>query len=414
MTTTKAPIVEIEAEPEEVGLSSLRLDRLARVMRDHVDARHMPGSTLLVGRQGKVVFYDTYGSADMESGRPLQPDTIFRIYSMTKPIVSVALMMLYEEGRFHLLDPVSKYIPELKDLKVYAGGPDSSYQTRPAAREMTVQDVLTHMAGFGSRGPGPVASVVGQIYVNAGAGGIPTMGTLADQMQKLATVPLECDPGTQWIYSLSTDVVARLCEVLSGQSLDRFLQERIFTPLGMPDTAFYVTPDKRHRLAANYRAREDLTCELVDAPPTSRFAENGTYFSGVGGLTSTIYDYLRFARMLANRGELEGVRILSPRTLAYMASNHLPGSGDLPDFKPSLPNIKPGVGFGLGFAVVRDPALAGHLCAAGEYYWSGAASTHFFISPAEDLFAVSMTQLMMSPHQLGDQLRVGVYQALVD
>jgi CubicO group peptidase (beta-lactamase class C family) len=374
----------------------------------------MPGSALLVGRHGKVVLHDTYGSMDDEAHKPVSQETIYRIYSMTKPIASVGLMMLYEENRFQIDDPVSKFIPELKGLKVYAGGPEKSYTTREASREVTVRDVLTHMAGFGSRGPGPITSVVGQIYANAGVGGIPATSTLAEQMQKLATVPLECDPGTRFIYSLSTDVVARLCEVISGQSFDRYLQERIFDPLRMNDTAFFVAADKKDRFAANYRSNPDGSYELADAPATSQFASNGTYFSGVGGLTSTLHDYMRFAKMLANGGELNNQRILGPRTLAFAASNHLPGGKDLTDFNPSLPNTQPGVGFGLGFAVLRDPAQASVLGSPGEYYWSGAASTHFFISPADDLFVVFMTQLMASVHHLSREVRISTYQALLD
>jgi CubicO group peptidase (beta-lactamase class C family) len=399
-------------------MSSSRLANLTRVMHGHVDARRIPGSAIVVGRHGKVVLYDTYGSMDVEAAKPLQDDTIFRIYSMTKPIASVGLMMLYEENRFQLQDPVSKYIPEFANLKVYTGGAEKNYTTREPSREVNVRDVLTHMCGFGSRGPAPITTVVGQIYANEGVGGIPATSTLEEQMRKVATVPLQSDPGTQFIYSLGTDVVARLCEVLSGQSFDKYLQERIFNPLRMPDTAFYVAPESKERFAANYRPGQTGTLELVDAPATSQFASNGTYFSGVGGLTSTIHDYMRFAKMLANGGELNGERILGPRTLKLMASNHLPGGGDITDFKPSLQMINPGIGFGLGFAVVRDPAQAGVLGTEGEYYWSGAASTHFFISPKEDLFAVFMTQLMGAgsppPPPLGADLRIATYQAIVE
>lgn len=425
MVISDAPRIEIEAEPEEVDISSARLQQLTEVMKRHVEAHDIPGFATLVGRHGKVVHFETYGSMDDEAHKPLAEDTIYRIYSMTKPIASVALMTLFEENRFGLDEPASKYIPEFKDLRVFAGGGVDRYETRAPSREPSIRDMLTHCPGFGPFGPGLIPNVLAEIAGKAGVSGIPAKGTLADQMKLLSTLPLEVDPGTKFIYSVGTDVVARLCEVLSGQSFDRFLQERIFDPLGMVDSFFYVPADKKDRLMANYRPRGGAMYnagsgyELSDAPATSNFArQDGTYFSGVGGLCSTIHDYKRFTKMLANRGTLDGARIIGPRTLELMTRNHLPGGKDLSEvsLRPMGPTtMNPGTGFGLGFAVLQDPAQAQVLGTPGEYYWSGAASTHFFVSPKEDLFAIFMTQLMGAMGApFGRELRTSVYQALTD
>jgi CubicO group peptidase (beta-lactamase class C family) len=424
MVVSGAPRIEIEAEPEEVDISSARLAQLTDVMKRHVDAHDIPGFATLVGRHGKVVQFETYGSMDDEAHKPLSEDTIYRIYSMTKPIASVALMTLFEESRFHLDEPASKYIPELRDLKVYAGGPAESYDVRRPAREPSIRDMLTHTPGFTSYQPGPLTGVPTQIHQNAKIGGIPPTGTLHDQMVRFGQMPLEVDPGTHFIYSVGTDVVARLCEVLSGESFDRFLQERIFDPLGMVDTSFYVPADKTDRLMANYRPKSPVFTpgagyELFDAPATSNFArQDGTYFSGVGGLCSTMHDYMRFTKMLSNHGSLDEASIIGPRTLDLMTVNHLPGGKDLSEvsLRPLGPTTtNPGTGFGLGFAVLQDPAAAQIIGTPGEYYWSGAASTHFFVSPDDDLFAIFMTQLMGAMGApFGRELRTSVYQALLD
>ena len=412
----------IEARPEEAGISSQRLETLRRVVQGWVDERLIPGAVTAVARRGKVVHFETYGSMDDEAGKAMRPDAIFRIYSMTKPIVSLALMLLYEEGKFHLDDAASKFIPEFKDLKVFAGGTADDYRIRQPEREMTVRDLLTHMSGltFGSMGGMRAASPVGELYARAGVPGIGTTGTLADTVRKLGQLPLQADPGTEWIYGASTDIVGYLCEVLSGQTLDRFLEERILAPLGMVDTSFYVPPSQLERFAACYRpSPEGKGYVLQDAPATSEFARpDGTYFSGVGGLQSTAHDYMRFCKMLTGRGELDGVRIIGPRTLEYMTVNHLPGGRDRADLsQPMFPGtpVQRGSGFGLGFAVLLDPAAAQVIGTPGEYYWSGAASTHFFISPKDDLAVLFLTQLMgMGPSTLGRDLRVAAYQALID
>jgi CubicO group peptidase (beta-lactamase class C family) len=412
MVTTIRPFVE--AEPEDVGLSSARLENVTRVVHDAVDQGRIPGGMTLVGRRGKVAYFDTYGSMDLEAGKPMAEDTIFRIYSMTKPIVSIALMTLYEQGLFQIDDPVSKYIPQLKGLKVFAGGTAEAPILRDAEREMTIRDVLGHTSGLG-RGRGNDHAVY-QMYANVGlphsAG---HQGTLESMMESLGKLPLVFDPGKHWLYSIATDVVGRLIEVLSGQRLDVFLRERILTPLDMPDSGFDVPESQWHRLAACYAPGSDGKLALDDAPATSHYRLQHDFLSATGGMVSTMRDYARFARMLANGGELEGVRIIGPRTLSFMATNHLADNKDMAamNYGGYSEISRWGQGFGLGFSVLMDPAAAGTVGTVGEYGWSGAAGTTFFISPGEDMFVVFMTQLMrMQP--LRRELRTTIYGAIVD
>ncbi|HEX5140454.1 MAG TPA: serine hydrolase domain-containing protein [Dehalococcoidia bacterium] len=404
----------IETEPEDVGLSSARLENVTRVVHRAVDEGRIPGGMTLVGRHGKVAYFDTYGSADLEAGKPLAEDTIFRIYSMTKPIVSVALMTLYEEGLFQIDEPVSKYIPQLKGLKVFAGGTAEAPILRDATREMNIRDILSHTSGLAG-GPGD-ANAVAQMYRARGIPGLSAEGaTLAGMVEKLGQVPLVFDPGTQWLYSIATNVVGHLAEVLSGQPLDRFLEERIFRPLGMVDSGFHVPAEKVSRFAANYERDDAGRLKLLDAPGTSNYLKPQTFFSGTGGLVSTMQDYTQFARMLANGGELDGARIIGPRTLQYMASNHLDGGKDMATMSSAGYSeiSRWGQGFGLGFSVLMDSVLAGTIGTVGEYGWSGAAGTTFFISPGEDMFAVFMTQLMRA-QPLRRELRTTIYGAIVD
>lgn len=407
----------IEAEPEEVGLSSARLENVTRLVHGYVSDGKFPGAITLVARRGKVVYVDTAGLSDVEASRPMTWDTIFRIYSMTKPIASVALMTLYEEGKFQLDDPASRFIPEFKGLKVLAGGTADQYTVREPAREMTMRDLLMHTSGLVGGGN---ATPTGQLYQRAELRAPESGGTLASMVRKLGQLPLHCDPGSEWNYGISTDLVGYLCEVIGGISFDRFLDERIFAPLGMPDSGFRVPESKLSRFAANYR-RGDTTepsyvcIERPDA--NSVYARPRTYFSGAGGLVSTAADYARFCKMLANGGELDGARILSPRTLQFMRMNHLPGGHDLaamgqPRFTETTME---GIGFGLGFAVLLDPAAAQVLGTSGEYYWGGAASTAFFISPQEDLITIFLTQLMpSSSYPIRRELRATVYSCIID
>ena len=412
MVTTIRPFVE--AEPEDVGLSSARLENVTRVVHDAVDQGRIPGGMTLVGRRGKVAYFDTYGSMDLEAGKPMAEDTIFRIYSMTKPIVSIALMTLYEQGLFQIDDPVSKYIPQLKGLKVFAGGTAEAPILRDAEREMTIRDVLGHTSGLG-RGRGNDHAVY-QMYANVGlphsAG---HQGTLESMMESLGKLPLVFDPGKHWLYSIATDVVGRLIEVLSGQRLDVFLRERILTPLDMPDSGFDVPESQWHRLAACYAPGSDGKLTLDDAPATSHYRLQHDFLSATGGMVSTMRDYARFARMLANGGELEGVRIIGPRTLSFMATNHLADNKDMAamNYGGYSEISRWGQGFGLGFSVLMDPVAAGTVGTVGEYGWSGAAGTTFFISPGEDMFVVFMTQLMRA-QPLRRELRTTIYGSIIE
>ncbi len=407
----------LEAEPEDVGLSTVRLGNVKRLVQGYVDDGKFPGAISVVARRGKVVHSETFGQMDVDAGQPMVQDTIFRIYSMTKPIVSVALMTLYEEARFQLDDPASKFIPELKDLKVFAAGTVDEYQVRDAAREMTVRDLLTHTSGLVSGGE---ATPVGQLYQKAELRGSPSSGTLAGMIAKLARLPLHCDPGAQWNYGISTDLVGYLCEAISGTPLDQFIEERVLSPLGMSDTGFHVPERSVGRFAANYRrgANGEPSYVLIDRPDSSSaYTHPRTYFSGAGGMVSTAADYMRFCKMLANGGELDGSRILGTRTLQFMTMNHLPGGRDLAGMGQSrfTETTMEGIGFGLGFAVLLDPSTAQVIGTPGEYYWGGAASTAFFVSPREDLIMLFLTQLMpSSSYPIRRELRAAIYSSIID
>jgi CubicO group peptidase (beta-lactamase class C family) len=406
----------IDAKPEAVGLSSARLGNVTRLVQGYIDAGKFPGATTVIARRGKVVYHETHGSRHVEANAPTTADTIYRIYSMTKPIASVALMTLYEEGRFQLDDPAEKYIPELAGLQVFSSGTAEQYTTREPARAMTVRDLLTHTSGL----IGADESPVGKLYQQAELRGSASSGTLADMVKKLGTLPLACDPGSKWNYGISTDLVGYLCEVISGIPFDRFLQERVLGPLGMVDTGFTVPSSELGRFAANYRrgATSEPSYELIDSPDaSSAYAQPRSYFSGAGGLVSTAADYTRFCLMLANGGALDGQRVIGARTLQYMATNHLPGGRDLAGMGQSrfTETTMEGIGFGLGFAVLLDPAEAQVIGTPGEFYWGGAASTAFFISPREELAVIFLTQLMpSSSYPIRRELRQTVYGAIVE
>jgi CubicO group peptidase (beta-lactamase class C family) len=401
---------------EEVGLSSERLARIDRHLeRRYVDQKKIAGALTLVARKGRVAYLSPVGMADLERGRPMREDTIFRIYSMTKPIASVALMTLYEHGSFQLDDPVGKFIPSWRDLAVYAGGNYPTFVTRPVERPMTIRDLLTHTSGltygFMER------TNVDRAYRRLGIG--ERTGTLAEMVEQLATLPLEFSPGTRWNYSVSTDVVGRLVEVISGRRLDVYLREEIFEPLRMPDTGFFVPPEKLERFATNYSRLPDKTLKIEDeAAPSSPYASPPTYLSGGGGLVSTAADYLRFCRMLLEGGELDGARILGRKTIELMTLNHLPGGADIASLNVGgqFSQVEyVGVGFGLGFSVTLDLARAQVVGSPGEYAWGGAASTAFWIDPAEELVVIFMTQFMPSgTFNFRGQLKSIVYPAIVD
>ena len=403
------------ASPESAGMSKAAFDRLEdHLKRRYLDAGRFPGTQLVVYRRGKVVHSMVQGLADLERKVPVKDDTIFRIYSMTKPITSVAFMMLFEEGRVALDEPVHKYIPEWKDLGVFQAGLAGAFLTRPPSRPMLIVDLLRHTSGltygFQQR------SNVDAAYREMKIGEVEKAGTLDSMIESLAKIPLEFSPGEAWNYSVSTDVIGYLIGKISGKPFEQFLKERIFDPLGMNDTDFFVPADKAHRLAACYSA-EKGKMKLQDDPTTSSFLAPPSFISGGGGLCSTAADYLTFCRALLGGGELGGVRLIGPKTLALMTSNHLPDGRDLPEMSRSLFSEATynGIGFGLGFSVTMKPAQTLIPGSAGEYSWGGAATTSFWIDPAEELAAVFMTQVLpSSAYPVRRELRTMVYAAITD
>lgn len=397
------------------GFDAARLARIRTHFAPYVDDGRLPGWQVQVCRHGDVVYHASYGQRDLEAGLPVEDDTVFRIYSMTKPITTVAALMLYEEGRFELTDPIAEYLPEFADMRVITGGPALKPATRPAQTPIRILNLMNHTSGL-TYGFHRI-HVQDEIYRNAGYDwGAPAGKTLADCVHDWARMPLRFDPGTRWNYSVSTDVLGRLVEVLSGQTLDRFFRERILDPLGMKDTAFRLRGDLGERLAALYvpgvkgrATRNDMFGDAIrgDVP----------FLSGGGGLISTTADYQRFLQMLLNGGQLAGARILGSRTVRRMMRNTLPGGQDLVQCGiPLFAEVNfSGQGFGLGGAVVVDPVATGTLCSPGEFSWGGAASTGFWVDPLEQISVVLMTQLLpSSTYPLRTQLRQLVYSALVD
>ena len=397
------------AEPEAVGMSSERLERLDRVMQGYIDRNEVAGVVTLVARRGKVVHFSALGQRDVEAGAPMTHDTIFRIASMTKPIASVALMMLYEEGRFQLRDPISKWLPEFADMRVAVPAPPQErltgrYKTVPASRPITVQQVLTHTAGLANTYRGITQPEFQEVVAPREPG-----DTVGDMLKRLAMLPLNFHPGDHWEYGRATDVVGRLVEVMSGQTLDAYLKERIFEPLGMTDTHFYLPKSKLDRFAALYRPDAHGKIELAEAPTAeSRFvAEPHTYFSGAGGLVSTARDYFRFHQMMLNGGELDGARILGRKTVELMTANHTGDKG--------IWLAGPGYGFGLGYAVVTDLGPSGTPRSEGSYYWGGAFGTIFWVDPSEELIGILMEQIRPYTHlNVRPDLATMTYQAIVD
>ena len=433
------------AEPQRVGLAPDRLERLTARMNRAVDDGVMVGGLGMIARRGRVAYEETYGLADREAAVPMSPDTIFRIYSMTKPITGVALMILYEEGEFFLNDPVGWYLPELADLKVAVATADGGQNgatpaaqtgsgagatanlvdsadagpgpTREPIRQPTIRDLLTHTAGFTYGVFGDTA--VDQRYRQAEL--ITSQIALPEFVARLGRIPLQYDPGTRWHYSVSVDVQGALVQAVSGMTLGEFMQSRIFGPLGMVDTSFVVPQAKWARVAQMYSPAGTPDSDAFDAFMTENTATElevaddqwnegyrvGAKFeSGGGGLVSTAADYLRFSQMLLNGGELDGVRILSPKTVQLMTADH---TGHLVRGMDS-----PGYGFGLGVAVALDPGAIGELSSAGEYNWGGAAGTRFWIDPQEELIGVFMVQSIPHRTRLGSEFKNLVYQAVVD
>ncbi|HEV8226327.1 MAG TPA: serine hydrolase domain-containing protein [Methylomirabilota bacterium] len=403
-------------KPEDVGLSSSRLARIGDHMKRYIDAGKIAGTMTLVARRGQVAYLEPQGHLEIERRRPVTADAVWRIYSMTKPITSVGLMMLYEEGRFQLDDPVHRFIPSWQNLRVFVGGNHPTFKTASVERPMTIRDLLSHTSGltygFMER------TNVDAAYRKLGVADQTRSGyTLQDMVETLAELPLEFSPGTRWNYSVATDVIGHLIEVISGQRLDAYLRERILEPLGMRDTGFVLEDEQVARFAANYERQGDGSLKMIDNPEQSSYRKR-SFLSGGGGLLSTARDYFRFTSMLQNMGELDGVRLLGRKTVELMTMNHLPGGQDLTDLAQAgmfTETAYAGVGFGLGFSVQQSPARAQILGSPGEFAWGGAASTAFWIDPAEDLIVIFMTQLMpSSSYPLRRELRVLTYASLVD
>jgi CubicO group peptidase (beta-lactamase class C family) len=406
--------VEVEIAAGDAGFDGRRLARIDDHFRAYVDDGRLPGWQVVLARHGKIVHSSTYGRRDAAADLPIESDTLFRIYSMTKPITSVAAMMLYEEGAFELKDPVSRFIPSFAGTRVFRGGTAVNPVTEPMVEPMRIWHLLTHTAGltYGFQ----YASPVDAIYRRAGfEWGTPPGADLAECCDRWASLPLLFQPGSEWSYSVATDVLGRIVEVASGLSLDAFLADRVFGPLGMGDTGFQVRPEDAGRLAALYtpdpksgRAvqQDGLGAAALHAP---------TCLSGGGGLVSSAADYHRFTEMLRRGGQLDGERLLGSRTVSYMTRNHLPGRADLEAFGRPLfaETTFDGTGFGLGFAVVDDPVKNKVLGSAGEFSWGGAASTAFWVDPVEGITALFLTQLLpSSTHPIRSQLKQLVYQAL--
>jgi CubicO group peptidase (beta-lactamase class C family) len=400
----------MDTAPEAAGFSKARLERITgHLERNYIEPGKIAGCQVVVARHGDVAYFRSLGLMDRERNKPMADDTIFRIYSMTKPITSIALMQLYEQGYFQLNDPVHRVIPAWRDQKVYAGGEGEHMTLENPASPMTFRHVLSHTSGLSY---GATAHPVDKVYrankVRRDQG-----ETLQSFVDKLANVPLHFHPGTQWMYSYSTDVCGHLVEALSGATLDRYFEDNIFGPLGMTDTAFHVPAEKVERFAANYERAPDKSLKLIDDPVASTYLEKPSFFSGGGGLTGTTSDYLKFCEMLRSRGKLNGERIIGSRTLDLMTRNHLTG-GDLSTMAVGAfsETAYDGVGFGLGFAMSLDAVATGAM-GEGDYYWGGAASTIFWVDPAEDLVVVFMTQLMPSAtFNFRGQLKNIIYSSL--
>jgi CubicO group peptidase (beta-lactamase class C family) len=407
-------LLDIEHDPAELGFDSARLARIDAYLQRYVDEGALPGWQFVLTRGGNVVHTATAGRRDCERDLPVEPDTLYRIYSMTKPVTSVAAMMLYELGAFQLSDPVSTFLPAFADARVYAGGSDLRPSTVPATEPVRMIHLLTHTAGltYGFFRQHPVDAMYRA--ANLDGAGEPAVADLADLCVRIAGIPLLFQPGSEWAYSVATDVLGRVIEVISGQRLGEFFTQRIFEPLSMTDTGFGIRDDQRSRLARLY-AQQPGGIQAADGVGAS--VDRPTLELGGGGLISSARDYHRFTQMLLRGGELDGRRVLSPRTVRFMTRNHLPAGADLEQFGRPLYSEVPmrGAGFGLGFSVDLEPPATGRPGSAGTYAWGGAASTLFWVDPVEQLTAMFFTQVFtLRPLALRGALRQIVYQALVD
>ena len=391
-----------QATPGDVGLSAAKLERVKNLVQGAVDKNQTAGVIVLIARQGKVAFLQTFGRLNARADKSMPQDAIFRIHSMTKPITTAAALLLYEEGKFNLDDPVSTYLPELKGLRVHTGKGD---ETVEAKHEMTIRDLMRHTSGLTYGMPNGTA--VDKMYVAKGIDG-PDL-SLAEMVTTLGKLPLQDQPGTRFHYSISTDVLARLIEVLSRKPIDEFLQDRIFRPLDMRDTGFIVPDDKLSRFAASHRSGDKGVLEVVDDPATSRYRTRRKYLSGGGGLVSTARDYARFCQMLLNGGELRGVRLLRSETVKEMTRNQLPIEA-LPMRLGGFP--LPGTGFGLGVSVRLDTKSSTPDPAAGEFGWNGAASTYFWVAPNSEMVVIVLQQVEPYNFALQMALQPAIYAAI--
>ncbi|MEG9861702.1 MAG: serine hydrolase domain-containing protein [Parvularculales bacterium] len=415
--STVTLLAEQTASPEETGLSAERLDRIPQFFSNYINKGKLAGLSILIARDEQVAHLSCQGVKDTTTTDPIKPDTIFRIYSMTKPITSLALMMLFEEGRFLLEHPVSRYIPSFANCRVWKSGTNMIHATEPALREITILDLMTHTSGltydFMNWHP------VDRLYRRNGITSANPDMTSGEMAERVTEIPLMFQPGTHWNYSIATDMCGRLVEVLSGQTLDEFFSTRIFNPLNMNDTGFMVPEDKLSRFASNYeRDPKNKKLRTVDPGSTeSPYAHPRKFLSGGGGLVSTITDYYRFCQMMLNGGTLDDTRLISRKTVELMTANHLPNGATLQDIGIGsfTENRFEGTGFGLGFSVVMDPSDARMPGSPGMYSWGGAASTYFWIDPEEELIAILMTQFMPSDYYpLRPQLQQLAYAAIDD
>ncbi len=399
----------METSPARAGFHPERLNRITdHINRNYIESEKIAGCQVLVSRHGVPAYYNSFGKMDLARDKPMADDTVFRIYSMSKPITSIALMQLYEQGYFQLNDPVHRFLPGWRDQKVWVEGAGDEMMTRPVAQPITFRHVLSHMAGFSY---GATSHPVDKVYRELGIRR--TEGdTLTDFMNKMGQVPLRFEPGTAWMYSYATDVCGGLVEAISGQPFDQYLQQNIFDPLDMVDTGFYVKD--ANRFAANYSRHKDKSLRLIDDPQSSAYLTDPAFKSGGGGLAGTTADYYRFCEMLRRGGELGGHRIIGSRTLEMMRMNHLPGNQDLTQLAIGTfsETANEGIGFGLGFATTLDQVSAGSL-GPQDFYWGGAASTIFWVDALEDLCVVFMTQFMPSnTFNFRGQLKNIVYSSI--
>ncbi|WP_053711481.1 serine hydrolase domain-containing protein [Streptomyces sp. NRRL B-3648] len=401
-----------DVEPGQAGLDAGALDRLDRYFAGHVDAGRLPGCLVSVARGGRVAHLTAYGLRDVAAGLPVEADTLWRIYSMTKPVTAVAVLLLAEEGRLSLDDPLERHLPAFAGPRVYVAGSGAGVRTRPAAGPVLIRHLLTHTAGltFGFYHRHPVDA----LYREAGLEySVPPGKGLAQTVELYARLPLQFDPGTRWNYSVASNVLGRVIEVVSGQPLDAFFGERILRPLGMTDTGFHLTPGQAPRLAELYGETDTGGIEPVPGLPVH---ERPRFLSGSGGLVSSAHDFHRFMELLRRGGELDGVRLLAPRTLALMTRNQLPGGATIGSFGTPV-HREPGndgLGFGFNVSVVTDPARTLAPSHAGTYGWTGVATTAFWVDPAHDLTVQFMTQVRPKRLKVFPELRRLVHEALAD